>query len=103
MVKLWYFLRIHTLIVDSSLFWLKDLLVKYCFPGQFQGPGPNSRVVYIDGAFDLFHAGHVQVLLKLYFSELYFQLDVAFVQLNSLNYGEHLHLAPDDNRKELMN
>lgn len=26
-----------------------------------QGPGPNSRIVYIDGAFDLFHAGHVEV------------------------------------------
>ncbi|XP_042055396.1 ethanolamine-phosphate cytidylyltransferase-like [Salvia splendens] len=25
-------------------------------------PGPNSRVVYIDGAFDLFHAGHVEIL-----------------------------------------
>ncbi|KAL3644243.1 Ethanolamine-phosphate cytidylyltransferase [Castilleja foliolosa] len=27
-----------------------------------KGPGPNSRVVYIDGAFDLFHAGHVEIL-----------------------------------------
>ncbi|KAI4965528.1 hypothetical protein ZWY2020_051617 [Hordeum vulgare] len=27
-----------------------------------RGPGPNSRVVYIDGAFDLFHAGHVEIL-----------------------------------------
>ncbi|KAK6131697.1 hypothetical protein DH2020_034564 [Rehmannia glutinosa] len=26
-----------------------------------KGPGPNSRVVYIDGAFDLFHAGHVEI------------------------------------------
>jgi hypothetical protein len=26
-----------------------------------QGPGPDSRIVYIDGAFDLFHAGHVEV------------------------------------------
>ncbi|KAH0654341.1 hypothetical protein KY289_032019 [Solanum tuberosum] len=26
------------------------------------GPAPNSRVVYIDGAFDLFHAGHVEIL-----------------------------------------
>ncbi|GJV27500.1 ethanolamine-phosphate cytidylyltransferase-like protein [Tanacetum coccineum] len=26
------------------------------------GPGPNARVVYIDGAFDLFHAGHVEIL-----------------------------------------
>uniref|UniRef100_A0A0E0BEP6 ethanolamine-phosphate cytidylyltransferase n=1 Tax=Oryza glumipatula TaxID=40148 RepID=A0A0E0BEP6_9ORYZ len=26
-----------------------------------KGPGPDSRIVYIDGAFDLFHAGHVEV------------------------------------------
>ncbi|KAF7845177.1 ethanolamine-phosphate cytidylyltransferase [Senna tora] len=26
------------------------------------GPGPNARIVYIDGAFDLFHAGHVEIL-----------------------------------------
>lgn len=27
-----------------------------------KGPGPNARVVYIDGAFDVFHAGHVEIL-----------------------------------------
>ncbi|KAL6905727.1 hypothetical protein ACP4OV_003328 [Aristida adscensionis] len=27
-----------------------------------RGPGPDSRIVYIDGAFDLFHAGHVEIL-----------------------------------------
>ncbi|KAL9242290.1 hypothetical protein vseg_016307 [Gypsophila vaccaria] len=27
-----------------------------------KGPSPNARVVYIDGAFDLFHAGHVEIL-----------------------------------------
>lgn len=26
-----------------------------------QGPGHDARIVYIDGAFDLFHAGHVEV------------------------------------------
>uniref|UniRef100_A0A2P2L6S6 ethanolamine-phosphate cytidylyltransferase n=1 Tax=Rhizophora mucronata TaxID=61149 RepID=A0A2P2L6S6_RHIMU len=29
-----------------------------------KGPGPNARVVYIDGAFDLFHAGHVEILRR---------------------------------------
>ncbi|PWA82554.1 ethanolamine-phosphate cytidylyltransferase [Artemisia annua] len=27
-----------------------------------KGAGPNARVVYIDGGFDLFHAGHVEIL-----------------------------------------
>lgn len=26
-----------------------------------QAPSPGARVVYVDGAFDLFHAGHVEV------------------------------------------
>ncbi|XP_047323421.1 ethanolamine-phosphate cytidylyltransferase-like [Impatiens glandulifera] len=26
------------------------------------GAGPDARIVYIDGAFDLFHAGHVEIL-----------------------------------------
>lgn len=32
------------------------------FSNGNKGPGPNARVVYIDGAFDLFHAGHVEAL-----------------------------------------
>lgn len=30
-----------------------------------KGPRPDARIVYMDGAFDLFHAGHVEVLLIL--------------------------------------
>jgi hypothetical protein len=29
--------------------------------GWRQGPRPDARIVYMDGAFDLFHAGHVEV------------------------------------------
>jgi len=36
------------LVVDESLL-------------HMQGPCPDARIVYIDGAFDLFHAGHVEV------------------------------------------
>ncbi|KAJ6969248.1 hypothetical protein NC653_037039 [Populus alba x Populus x berolinensis] len=27
-----------------------------------KGPGQDARIIYIDGAFDLFHAGHVEIL-----------------------------------------
>ncbi|KAG2289820.1 hypothetical protein Bca52824_049424 [Brassica carinata] len=29
-----------------------------------KGPGPGARIIYIDGAFDLFHAGHVEILRR---------------------------------------
>lgn len=29
-----------------------------------KGPGPDARIIYIDGAFDLFHAGHVEILKR---------------------------------------
>jgi bifunctional ADP-heptose synthase (sugar kinase/adenylyltransferase) len=32
-----------------------------------QAPSPGARVVYIDGAFDLFHAGHVEVIFVVHF------------------------------------
>lgn len=40
------------------------LLVKLLAPDEVlsQGPGQDARIVYIDGAFDLFHAGHVEVI-----------------------------------------
>ncbi|KAI9089083.1 hypothetical protein K1719_029362 [Acacia pycnantha] len=31
-------------------------------PCTNEGSSPNARIVYIDGAFDLFHAGHVEIL-----------------------------------------
>lgn len=36
-----------------------NLMLTLCI--LMQGPGPDARIVYIDGAFDLFHAGHVEV------------------------------------------
>jgi len=30
-----------------------------------KGPRPDAKIVYMDGAFDLFHAGHVEVLILL--------------------------------------
>lgn len=38
-----------------------DYVVAFSSELLLQGPGPNACVVYIDGAFDLFHAGHVEV------------------------------------------
>jgi hypothetical protein len=47
-----YHLSLHYAIV---LHLLNNMLI--CT----QAPSPGARVVYIDGAFDLFHAGHVEV------------------------------------------
>jgi hypothetical protein len=54
----------HTLIYHlldyARMFWDQFLeLLTVDIP--MQGPGPDSRIVYMDGAFDLFHAGHVEV------------------------------------------
>lgn len=48
------------MLLNFTLAYVITRLFKYI---KFQGPGPNARVVYIDGAFDLFHAGHVEVQL----------------------------------------
>lgn len=53
-----------------NVFYLQYLVTQRCinvFRVWVQGPQPNARVVYIDGAFDLFHAGHVEVCLHLAF------------------------------------
>jgi hypothetical protein len=42
------------------------LLLLNNMPICTQAPSPGARVVYIDGAFDLFHAGHVEVLFYLF-------------------------------------
>ena len=48
-------------ICFSSPFILSSGIVPYEIILWLQGPGPDARIIYIDGAFDLFHAGHVEV------------------------------------------
>jgi ethanolamine-phosphate cytidylyltransferase len=37
-----------------------------------KGPQPDARIVYMDGAFDLFHAGHVEVWCCITFFPVHF-------------------------------
>ncbi|KAF9662917.1 hypothetical protein SADUNF_Sadunf18G0104200 [Salix dunnii] len=53
-----------------------------------KGPGPNARVVYIDGAFDLFHAGHVEVSLIIY--DLLSSLFAMILAIPSHSFGHQL-------------
>ncbi|KAI9107952.1 hypothetical protein K1719_020825 [Acacia pycnantha] len=46
-------------IVGRMLLCVRERIVQF---SNGRGPGPNARIVYIDGAFDLFHAGHVEIL-----------------------------------------
>jgi bifunctional ADP-heptose synthase (sugar kinase/adenylyltransferase) len=46
-------------IPSTSSLW--DRTVADDMHGKEQGPQPDARIVYMDGAFDLFHAGHVEV------------------------------------------
>ncbi|KAH8481574.1 hypothetical protein H0E87_029160 [Populus deltoides] len=51
-----------------------------------KGPGPNARVVYIDGAFDLFHAGHVEFVAP---TSLHIFVDCSSIghQLSAFQHG----------------
>ncbi|GJR72511.1 ethanolamine-phosphate cytidylyltransferase-like protein [Tanacetum coccineum] len=56
---------IITTVVSAWSFLLTtmDLAMRKRWSGDvLNGAGPNARVVYIDGGFDLFHAGHVEIL-----------------------------------------
>lgn len=45
-----------------------------------KGPNPDARIVYMDGAFDLFHAGHVEVLVFHFLSWrfCYYSIEIQF-------------------------
>lgn len=48
--------------VFTSILYVKQALyTNPTFGILIKGPGPDARIIYIDGAFDLFHAGHVEV------------------------------------------
>ncbi|XP_015579098.3 ethanolamine-phosphate cytidylyltransferase [Ricinus communis] len=54
-----------------------------------KGPGPNARVVYIDGAFDLFHAGHVEILRSARQLGDFLLVGIHTDQIVSEHRGEH--------------
>ncbi|RYR07269.1 hypothetical protein Ahy_B05g074588 isoform A [Arachis hypogaea] len=47
-------------------FQMARAIAKYIniFGDLLDEPGANARIIYIDGAFDLFHAGHVEILKR---------------------------------------
>lgn len=55
----------HSVFILFTFFFWRHfdtwLLMKFLLL-WLQGPGQDARIVYIDGAFDLFHAGHVEVM-----------------------------------------
>jgi hypothetical protein len=58
------FLQIRIMHISVTSWY--HILIDSCL--LFQSPGPDARIVYIDGAFDLFHAGHVEVLFAYFIS-----------------------------------
>ncbi|GJR77058.1 ethanolamine-phosphate cytidylyltransferase-like protein [Tanacetum coccineum] len=66
-VSAWSFLLTTMDLLAMRKRWSGDMLngqdlILISKSSVLQGPGPNARVVYIDGGFDLFHAGHVEIL-----------------------------------------
>ncbi len=57
-------------IPSTSSLW--DRTVADDMHGKEQGPQPDARIVYMDGAFDLFHAGHVEVWCCITFFPVHF-------------------------------
>ncbi|XP_076895980.1 ethanolamine-phosphate cytidylyltransferase-like [Bidens hawaiensis] len=54
-----------------------------------KGAGPNARIVYIDGAFDLFHAGHVEILRLAHGLGDFLLVGIHTDQTVSANRGAH--------------